>query len=346
MGGERKITIRDVATAAGVSTGTVSRVLNGVGDVKPRIRKAVEEAIRALDYVPNATAQAMRSRSSNAICCILREITIVQLAGFVRAAGKVMEEAGYRLLLSSSEGKPAREMELLKRLINGQADGVMIGPYSRVHGEFESFLRSVSDRVVLIDRNEPKWMDRVTIDHAGGIRTAVGHLLSIGHRRIAMITGPEGLFPADERVKGYRLAHEDAGQTVDETLIRREGFSADSGFRIASVLLGSANRPTAIVAGGLDMLPGVLRAVRAMALTIPGDLSVVGMGATDLSELYQPPISVVSWDQDELGRLATTILLDRINGRAAPEPQHITIPTSYILRGSCAAPADTSAKAP
>src|ERR1700736_4029900 len=125
--GRSKLTIHDVAIAAGVSTGTVSRVLNSNATVRPDVRRKVQRAIDELGFAPNAVARSMRSRSTHTIGCILREINIPQLAGFVKAAHDALDDEGFSLVISNSEGREARERELLSGLSSRQADGVMMG---------------------------------------------------------------------------------------------------------------------------------------------------------------------------------------------------------------------------
>ncbi len=333
-----KLTIRDVATAAGVSTGTVSRVLNAKATVHPDIRRKVQRAIDDLGYTPNAVAQSMRIRSTHTIGCILREINIPQLAGFVKAAHDVLDEVGFSLLISNSEGRKERERELLSRLSRRQADGVMMGPYTPIEGEFEAFLRDLDIPIVLIDRDQPDWADAVMANHAEGMRLAVGHLLDLGHRRIALITGDGWLYPARERVRGYQDAYAARGLEPDPSLVHSGSFLPGAGFRITSALLGQRNPPTAIISGGIDMLAGVLRAVRGRGLRIPDDVSVIASGHSELAELVSPAVAVVGWDQAEVGRIAAGMLLDRIRNDGPHEPRSVLVPNEFIPRASIGPP--------
>lgn len=333
-----KLTIRDVAAAAGVSTGTVSRVLNANVTVHPDIRRRVQRAIDELGYAPNAVAQSMRIRSTHTIGCILREINIPQLAGFVRAAHDVLDAEGFSLLISNSEGRKERERELLSRLSRRQADGVMIGPYTPIAGEFETFLRGLDIPIVLIDRDKPAWADAVMADHAEGMRLAVGHLLDLGHRRVALITGEPGLYPARERIRGYEEAYAAHGIEPDPSLVHANSFLPGAGFRITSALLGQRDPPTAVISGGIDMLSGVLRAVRGRGLRIPDDVSLVASGYSELAELVTPPIAIVGWDQAEVGRIAAGMLLDRIRKDGVYEARHVLVPNEFIARTSIGHP--------
>ncbi|WP_225712390.1 LacI family DNA-binding transcriptional regulator [Bradyrhizobium semiaridum] len=332
------MTIRDVASAAGVSTGTVSRVLNANATVHPDIRRKVQRAIDDLGYTPNAVAQSMRIRSTHTIGCILREINIPQLAGFVKAAHDVLDEVGFSLLISNSEGRKERERELLSRLSRRQADGVMMGPYTPIAGEFEAFLRDLDIPIVLIDRDQPDWTDAVMADHAEGMRVAVSHLLDLGHRRVALITGDAGLYPARERVRGYQEAFAARNLEPDPSLAHAGSFLPGAGFRITSALLGQRSPPTAIISGGIDMLSGVLRAVRGRGLRIPEDVSLIASGHSELAELVSPAVAIIGWDQAEVGRIAAGMLLDRIRNDAPHEPRRVLVPNEFIPRASLGPP--------
>ena len=339
MSERARLTIRDVARTAGVSIGTVSRVLNRNSTVHADIRQRVDRAIDQLGYTPNSVAQSMRSRTTQTIGCIIREISIPPLAAFVRAAHDVLHEAGYALLLTNSEGNAEREQELLRRLDRRQADGILLGHYSPLTTQFDNFLRDLNIPIVLVDRDKPAWADSVAADHFHSARRITDHLLSLGHRRIAIITGPEDLFPGGERLRGYRAAHQERGIAVDPQLVSDASFLAKSGFSFMSGLLGQDDRPTAVIAGGIDMLDGVLRAIRVQGLRVPQDISVVGAGDSSLAELHTPPISVSHWSQTEIGRIAAEMLLDRLVGRASGNARHVLVPTEFVFRESTAAPA-------
>lgn len=334
----KRLTIKDVAQTAGVSVGTASRVLNGNAQVRPELRRKVQAAISDLGYAPNAIAQSMRVRSTHTIGCVIREINLSALAAFVRAAHDVLDDAGFSLLLSNSEGRRDRERELLARLGRRQADGIMIGPYTPITEEFDSFLHRLNIPIVLIDRDQPAWADAVMTDHAAGIRAATEHLLDLGHRRIAILTGSIELYPARERVRGYREALRVRELDADPSLIEASSFLPNDGFRNTSSILAIKDRPTAIIAGGIGMLPGVLQAIRVRGLRIPEDISIVGSGDSELAELHTPSISIQRWNQAEVGRFAASLLLDRIQGRAGPEPRRVLLPNEFIARASVGPP--------
>ncbi|MBN8478640.1 MAG: LacI family DNA-binding transcriptional regulator, partial [Burkholderiales bacterium] len=289
-------TIRDVAKEARVSLGTVSRVLNRKETVSSEIRERVERAIRALGYAPNAVAQSMRNKHTRTVGCIIRDINLPALAAFVRAAHDVLFQAGYALLLTNSEGDRHREMELVSLLTSRKADALIIAHHSEQDDELHRMLESAGIPVVMVDREIPRWADAVLVDHRGGVRRATEQLLQLGHRRIALITGSPALYPARARIAGFEAAYKAFGVKVAPELIRKESFLADYAFQQTSILVSSTSPPTAIIAGGIDALPGILRALRMRGLSVPRDISLVAASDSDLAQLSEPPITVESWD--------------------------------------------------
>ncbi len=332
------ITIRDVARTAKVSVGTASRVINGKATVGAEVRGRVLKAIEALGYHPDAIAQSMRRGSTHVIGCVIRDINIPSLAAFVHAAHNVLDRAGFSLLVSNSEGREDRERELLTRLNSQRSDGIMIGPYSAMTPAFDKFLRSLNAPIVMVDRDEPAWADAVMVDHAGATRTATSRLIDLGHRRIALLTGGPSIYPARERIRGFSEAFAARDIALDPSLIRANSFLSPESFRQTSALLAAKEPPTAIVAGGIDMLAGVIRAIRVRGLRIPDDISLVGAGDSELAELHMPAISVQHWDQGEVGAGAASLLLSRIRDTASDEPQHVLVQSEYIERASTTVP--------
>lgn len=332
------VTIRDVARSAGVSIGTVSRVVNGAAEVSAEIRGKVDKAIAELGYRPNMFAQGMRNGSSKIVGCIIRDITISSLALFFKTAQKSLESDRYTLLVVDSDGNKARELDLLQVFTRRRLDGMIVQLSSEVDVDLDQAMRASQVPFVLMDRSMPADADSVLVDHKHGMMQAVDYLLNLGHRRIALLTGRPAVYPGRARIEGYRESLERAGLPVEPGLIRSESFRSDFAFQEASAVLGRSDRPTALIAGGLDMLAGLLRATRARGLQIPRDLSVIACGDSQLAELTTPATTVVRWDLSEVGRLAASLLLDRLSGRAEPESRRVIVPVEFVLRGSCGPP--------
>lgn len=331
-------TIRDVARSAGVAVGTVSRVLNGHPSVSPEVRERVVEAIRSLGYEPDAVAQSMRLRTTRTVACAIRDISIAGFGSFVKAAEEVLRQAGYTLLLTNTDEQPAREIELLRTFAKRRVDGVIMTISDEGDEDLSRTLREMRVPVVLMDRDVALELDVVAIDHRGGARAATAHLLDLGHRRIALVTGLATMRPGHERLAGFQEAYRRAGLTPDGDLVRCGGFSAEFGFEQLSALLRSEAPPSAVIAGGMTMLPGALHAIAAHGLRIPGDISVVAGADTDLAALSVPPVTAVRWSNADWGRHAVRLLLDRVEGHYDADPRRVTLATELVRRASCAAP--------
>lgn len=318
--------------------GTVSRVLNAHASVRTETRLRVQETIRTLGYEPDSVAQSMRNRTTRTIGCIIRDIGIPTLASFAKAVQDELHEANYALIVANSEADKARELELLGLFARRRTDGLILSLSSEEDRDLLAAVESVRLPVVLLEREYPLSADSVTVNHAAGMQKAVAYLLSLGHQRIALITGRTDVQPAQQRVIGYRRAFEARSLAVDPALIRSGSFSAEYGFRETSALLSSANPPTALIAGGIGMLPGVLRAIRTHEVRIPEDVSLIASSDGELAQFVTPPISVLHWDWDMIGRFVARTLLDRLQGVVSAERRALRLSSEFIVRASCAPP--------
>jgi LacI family transcriptional regulator len=332
-----KPTIKDVARKAGVSLGTASRVLNRHQSVSEAMRARVEQAIVDLGFRPDAVAQSMRRGATQTIGIVIRDITVPVLAGFVKSIQDVLYEAGYTLVIAGSEDRRERELDLLNRLARRRVDGLVMTTSSERDPMLLKAREGLRIPVVLLDRDTPADFDAVLVAHRDGIRRALDHLLDLGHRRVALLTGPGSVRPAAERILGYEDAFSARGLAVDPTLIRTGSFTGEFAYIETSDLLGRGDRPTAIIAGGIAMLAGTLRAVRAHGLRIPEDISIIGGCDSDLAELAAPPVTVLRWSYAEIGKAAAQLLLDRIERDPNRPPRRIKFPTELVIRASCAA---------
>jgi LacI family transcriptional regulator len=342
--GERpRPTIVDVAKRAEVSIGTASRVINGFSNVNAELRAKVNAAISELGYRPNATAQDMRRGQTRLVGILVRDITVPPLAQFVKAAQDALFGAGYSVLNASSDNEVDREIAILEALAQRRVDGLITTVALEGDLKLRNALESLGAPVVLIDRDQPKEFDAVVVDHSTGTRRAVEHLIDLGHRRIALLTGEPGVRPANERIAGYKAGHAARGVPINESLIHAQGFTeAIASEKTASLILG--HRATAIITGGIAMLPGALDAIRGQGWRIPEDLSLVSGSDSTLATLVTPAVTSVRWDYGAMGAAAARLLLERINGKTQAAPCRLVFPTELVLRESCARPMHAEAQ--
>lgn len=336
----RSVTAQDVARKAGVSLGTVSRVVNGVAAVKPESRARVQQAIAELGWVPNMAAQAMRGASSRMIGFIFSDIRNPQYSAMVKGAEDVLIEHGYLLMIASSDGQPQREIALLDLFRMRKADGLLFTPDQESNVDVRAALHQTGIAHVLVERefaalrvpdatghgqrvgandgeggsgnNTIAGGCSVGVDHYHGMLDAARYLIQLGHRRIALITGGPDTRVGHDRKAALLQALGEAGIAADESLMRLSSFDSDYGARQTQWLLSMPQRPSAIIAAGMRLLDGVLDAIRLRGLTIPDDLSLIASNDNALARLYSPPISVIRYDPYLLGREAALMLLELI----------------------------------
>lgn len=339
QGTGKSVTIRDVAAVSGVSVGTVSRCLNAPDTVRAVTLEKVRAAIQELGFQPDARAQNMRLRHTLTVGIIVNDILNPIHAMVFKGAEAELREHGYWLHLVNTGGKARQEAEAIDLLQHGRVDGLLMTINSEQDPRCIERLETLRVPSVLLDREIALETDAVRTDHASGMQQAVDYLLDLGHRRIALITAGTQILPGRERIRGFTQAFTSRGLPVPSDLIRAQSLSADFGFRETIDLLRGADPPTAIVAGGNQLLPGVLRAIEQQGLSIPKDLSLVTCDRTDLASVYAGSITTIERDIYEIGRTAAQLLLERLSGPPGRPARRVVLPTRLVLGRSCGPPA-------
>ncbi len=334
-GKPKPVKLRDVARAAGVSVGTVSRVLNANPTVTAAVRSRVQSAIDALDYEMDVVAQSLRGGSTKTIACAIRDFDIPQFAVYIKEAERLFRENGYTLLLSSTTNRPEVELGLLRAFQKRRVDGIMMTVADESHAGVTEALTTANVPILLIDRDHIATLDHVTVDHRGAARVAARHLIDLGHRRIGMIVGDPKAFPSRSRIEGFHEAHDEGGAAVEPGLLRERVLSHEDAFRETMALMSLPKRPSALFVAAMDMLGGALRALRALDIEIGRDIAVIAGSDSDLAELYSPAVTAITWDLAEMGRHAATMLLDRMQGNAPPTARALKLPAKLVIRQSC-----------
>ncbi len=335
--GSKGVTIKDVAREAGVGLGTVSRVINNHRDVNETSREKVLAVIERLGYRPDLLARSMRAGISHTLAFIVRDFTGATLSALADAVQNEVDQFGFSLFVASSYHDPARELAMLQRFKARRVDGIIVATSSETDPVLLAELTRPGPPVVLLDRATPEGLDMVQSDHAGGMREAVRYLAKLGHRRIALITGEPDVFPTRERIRGYHEALAEAGLKNDPALCRVGSFALGFAYEQSLDLLRGTKRPTAIIAGGTAMLPGVMHAAQERGLRIPHDLSLIGGADSEVARVATPSITVIGWDHGLIGRTAAQFIVTRLQDATLP-PRRKVFPTELILRDSCAPP--------
>ncbi|SIR14798.1 LacI family DNA-binding transcriptional regulator [Pseudacidovorax sp. RU35E] len=309
-------TIKDVALRAGVSVTTVSHVVNGTRTVSPEGRARVEDAIRALGYVPSAVARSLKSNSTRTVGMLIPNSSNPYFAEIVRVVEDRCFGAGYALVLCNTDDEPQRQSVYLQVLAQRRIDGLIVVS-SGGDASLPALLAGLRMPTVLVDREvEDPACDLVETAHMQGGLLATRHLLSLGHRRIACIGGPAGLTPSEQRIDGWRMALAEAGHSATSAaLLWHGGFTPQGGYEAMHAILRTAERPSAVFVGNDLMAMGALRAAHECGLRVPDDMSLVGFDDIELSAYASPPLTTVAQPKARIGALAVDMLLERIDGR-------------------------------
>jgi LacI family transcriptional regulator len=334
---ERKPTIKDVAVAAGVGLGTVSRVLNNHPQVKEGIKKRVIHAIGHLNYKPDLVARSMRATASKTLAFVVRDFRGPTLGALADAVQKEADAAGFSLYVASSYHDPKREVALIQSFKARRVDGIVMATSSETDENLLREIAGVGIPFVLLDREVPADLDSVLVEHARGVAQAVEYLAGLGHERIALVTGEPDVYPTQGRIHGYREGLAAGGLSFMSRYCRVGSFSAEHAYEEVRSLLKLKQNPTAIIAGGTGLLPGALRAVMELNLRVPRDISLIGGADSDLASFMTPPVTVIDWDHEGFGHVAGRFLLNRLNNKGVPRQRQF-LGTRLLIRGSCASP--------
>lgn len=328
----RRPKIKDIAERLGVSPATVSRALSGTGLVAEPTLTRIREAARVLNYRPNVSARNLRTRRSMSVLMVVRDIGNPFYLEVMKGVEQAAREAGYSVLMGNTENDPDREIEYFDMLRDGHADGMIL-----MTGKLPARLAregvSRLPLVVALEAIEGFGLPHVQIDNLRAAREAVEHLIGLGHRRIAHITGPLPEFMASLRRDGWCAAMKAADIPFPDAYEQRGDYLLHTGQELCARLFDWRRPPTAIFCANDEMAFGAIHELRRRGLDVPGDVSVVGFDDIYLSAAIFPPLTTVSQPRAEIGRAAMAMLLDVIGEeRVGPEP--LVLETTLKIRGT------------
>ena len=326
-------TIQDVARRAGVSTATVSHVVNNTRFVSVETRAAVLDAVRELNYHPSAAARSLSTRKTRTIGVVVSDISDFFFAELVRGVMDAIAPHDYHLLLCDTSR--AWEDEYLRLRSERTVDGFIITPANK---EWVASQRQDAECIPTVFADcafEGTRGPYVGVDNEGGACRAVSHLIDDGHRRIGIAAGPRGLPTMEERLAGYRRALREHGLAVDERLIACSTLSVDDG-RMSAIRLLSTNPPPSALFCSNDLLTlGTLRAIRQLGWKCPDDVGLAGFDDHPWARTASPALTVVRQPAREIGRTAGLLLMRMLSGEAVED--RVVLPTELIVRESCRA---------
>jgi DNA-binding LacI/PurR family transcriptional regulator len=337
-----RMDIRTIARMANVSIATVSRTINHVPTVNPKIAKRVWEVIQELDYFPNTQARALVSGRSRILGLIVSEITNPFFPELIQGFEDIAVEHGYEILVSSTNHDPKRMSHCIRRMLERKVDGVAVMTFG-IEAPLLDQLAQRNVPLVFIDVGpDGPSINVLKVDYRHGIRKGVQHLAALGHRKIAFVTGPAGLHSAQSRLAAFSESLRECGITPDPAWIVQGDHTLEGGMAAMKQLLALKDMPTAVMCSNDMTAIGVLHTMYRAGLRVPDDLSVVGFDDIHIAEVTIPPLTTVQMSRFELARAAVTALRAGAEGTENSGVKHeYNIQTELVVRESTGYPRGT-----
>ncbi|MFN2305100.1 MAG: LacI family DNA-binding transcriptional regulator [Anaerolineales bacterium] len=328
-------TIHDVAKKAGVAPITVSRVINNSGYVSDTLRAKVNAAIEELGYVPNVLARSLKSKRTNTLALVFTDITNPFFNVMARGVEDAASDEGFNVIFCNTDESQEQEIKYIHLLLQKQVDGILLIPADSDSKSID-IIRTQKTPLVIVDRRVGhKDVDIVRGDSEGGAYQITEHLINLGHRRISLLTGPQQVSTAEDRVQGYKRAMEAHGlhQYID---YHYGFFNQQSGATQARQLFSRDDKPTAIFAGNNLISIGALAALRELHIKVPQDVAMVCFDGIPENLSSIPFMTAVTQPSYEMGKRATELLISRIQSptNTPVDYQDIVFPCQLILRES------------
>jgi DNA-binding LacI/PurR family transcriptional regulator len=338
--GHEKMDIRTVAKLANVSIATVSRTINRVSTVNPKMAKRVWEAIEKLDYFPNTQARALVSGRSRLLGLIVSEITNPFFPELIQGFEDIAVEHGYEILISSTNYDPRRMSLCIRRMLERRAEGVAVMTF----GVEKPLLEQLAERkvpLVFVDVGpERPGISLLRVDYHHGIRQGVQHLAALGHRDIAFISGPKRLHSAQSRTSAFSKSLAECAIVANPAWILEGDHTMEGGIDAMDRLLKSKHLPTAVMCSNDMTAIGVLHKLYHAGLRVPDDLSVIGFDDIHIAQVTIPPLTTIQMSCFELARAAVTALRAQVEEGGDPK-RNYKINTHLVVRESTGFPRGT-----
>ncbi len=311
----RRATIRDVARLAGVSTATVSQVLNGGRPVAAATRARTLEVIAELGYRPNIFGRGLRTRRSHLVGVVLPDLSNPFYPTLVRGVQDRLGSSGYHAVVCNTDGDPGQERELVAELMDREVDGLVVVHFTLKPKDFSGI---TGRGVPLVVIGRPRGFDHVYTNDFRASAAMTTYLLEVGYTSVAHIAGPVGIGPAGPRCAGYRAAMRQHGLSSSMAPVVHSDFSMTGGAKALVELLERGIMPRAIFCANDLMALGAIEAAQARGLRVPEDLAVAGFDDIYVASLVRPALTTVGHAAAALGNTAAGLLLDRIGGASGP----------------------------
>lgn len=335
------VTLTEVAAAAGVSTATVSHVINQTRPVAVETVARVKEAIRETGYHRNPHARALRTATTESVGFVASDIVNPFSTALMGGIAAALREARYTLLVANADENPELERDVVDALARQRVDGLIVALTTEASQDDVEYIAGLGIPVVLVDRAVSIPVDQVLVENTEAVAAVIGEMLDRGHRRVAIVAGKEHHSTTVERVEGWRQAHRRRGLAIDEGLVALGSVDPPAAAAATTALLGLADPPTAFFSTSNVISLGMLRALRAARLPVPEQVSFAAFDDVEWADLLGTPITCLAQPTFDLGATAVELLLRRLADPAA-EHRTVRLPPELHVRESVGGPPDGS----
>lgn len=322
-------TIKDVAKRAGVSVGTVSKYINGI-NVKEQNRIKIDEAIRELDFRVNTIARGLKTNKTMTVGVLIPSLENIFATSIVSYVEQILLNNGYSTIICDYNHDSTLEVSKFDFLMSKSVDGMIIMPLSITKDKIQEAMDK-GIKIVLIDRPvKGGECDVVLVDNLNASYSAVEQLIVRGHRKIGIICGPQSIYTAQERLKGYLRIHEDYNMQVDEKNIKYGDYEIRSGYDLMKEFINCEDRPTAIIVTNYEMTLGAVMAINECDVRVPEDLSLIGFDNQQLAKVVKPNLAIVIQPVAQIGESAANLMLRRLKGDDGNFPAMLRLKTDFL----------------
>jgi LacI family transcriptional regulator len=330
-------TMKDVARLAGVSTATVSAVINETSYVSEGLKDRVRQAIARLNYSPSGVARSLRTRTTRLVGLIIADITNPFFTELVRCIGAEVQTLGYTMLLNETNHDAEQEVAAMQLLAAHGVDGVILAATGPSDMYFRPPIADFPRPVVMVDRAVPDApFDSVSIDNRRASFEVTRHILELGHREIAIVAGARHLPNTADRLAGFRDALVAAGIALEPDRIVYADFREDRSYELCRNLLARRNRPTALFVSNNQMVFGAMHAIKDLGLACPSDISVAAIDDLPGADIFAPRLTVQRQPIADIAHEAVRLVMARMRSGSLTPPERVVLPTCLIVRDSCA----------
>ncbi|PEO42993.1 LacI family transcriptional regulator [Bacillus sp. AFS026049] len=329
-----KITIKDIAREAGVSTATVSHVINGTKNISEGKTKLIKRIIEKYNYVPDIRAKNLRNLKTKTAGLVVSSFPDSHVSGIVNGVGKRARELGYQMLFINTIEDQEYEMETMKLLSSHMVDGIIITPSKMDSQYLKKYIEQnlPITQVLRYDPNLPQ-IPKVTMDDFQAGYDATVHLLQHGHHYIGLIYATADVTSTTGRIEGYKAALKDYHLTFNESYLETGNATVEGGLKATKSLINREKQITSLFILNDLMTVGAIQGLTALSLKCPEDIALIGFGDFPAANITCPPITNISMSSETVGQTAFDVLLNKINNPSYS--RHIQIPASLMIRRSC-----------